>query len=176
MRVYYLHYQDTMQSSCLRLMAKKMLVSLAMEGKFSSQGLNALEEDDNVLTAMARELVTQQRIGELAEPIWRELQAQQRSLAAADLAPPTESGTDAGAHATARNRRRSCPTLAQAEHRLASIAASPKGYLHLPVLERRAVDDNGAQAQFAQRTLHQRFTFSRLASMKFSLTAAFSMP
>ena len=34
-RVYYLHYKETMQSSCLRLMARKMLVSLAMEGKFS---------------------------------------------------------------------------------------------------------------------------------------------
>ena len=95
-RVYYLHYQDTMQSSCLRLMAKKMLVSLAMEGKFSGQGLNALEDDDDVLTAMARELVTQQRIGESAETIWRELRAQQGNLAAAGLVAPTETGADAG--------------------------------------------------------------------------------
>ena len=34
-RVFHLHYAETIQSSCLRLMAKKMLVSLAMEGKFS---------------------------------------------------------------------------------------------------------------------------------------------
>jgi len=95
-RVYYLHYQDTMQSSCLRLMAKKMLVSLAMEGKFSGQGLNALEDDDDVLTAMARELVTQQRIGESAETLWRELRAQQGSLAAPDLVAPAETGAGAG--------------------------------------------------------------------------------
>ena len=33
-RVFYLHHEETMQSSCLRLMGKKLLVSLAMEGKF----------------------------------------------------------------------------------------------------------------------------------------------
>jgi len=30
---------ETMQESCLRLMGKKLMVSLAMEGKFSSEGL-----------------------------------------------------------------------------------------------------------------------------------------
>jgi len=75
-RVYYLHYQETMQSSCLRLMAKKMLVSLAMEGKFSGEGLQSFEETDDILTAMARELVTEQGIGESAEAIWRQLQAE----------------------------------------------------------------------------------------------------
>jgi len=30
-----------MQETCLRLMGKKLLVSLAMEGKFSSEGLQA---------------------------------------------------------------------------------------------------------------------------------------
>ena len=59
-----------MQSSCLRLMAKKMLVSLAMEGKFSGEGLQSFEETDDILTAMARELVTEQGIGESAEAIW----------------------------------------------------------------------------------------------------------
>jgi hypothetical protein len=85
-----------MQSSCLRLMAKKMLVSLAMEGKFSAQGLNTLEDDDDVLTARARELVTQQRIGESAETVWRELRAQQGSLAPGGLVAPAETGAGAG--------------------------------------------------------------------------------
>lgn len=56
-RVFYLHYEGTVQSSCLRLMAKKMLVSLAMEGKFSGEGLHSFEEDDDILTAMARGLL-----------------------------------------------------------------------------------------------------------------------
>lgn len=41
-RVVFLHYATTMQESCLRLMGKKLLVSLAMEGKFSNEGLPAL--------------------------------------------------------------------------------------------------------------------------------------
>ena len=45
--------------------------------------------------------------------------------------------------------------LAHAQHRFAPVAANPKGYDHLPVLERRAVDQHGAQPQLAQRPLHQ---------------------
>jgi hypothetical protein len=51
-----------------------------MEGKFSAAGLNAFEEDDDMLTAMARELVTQQGIGESAEAVWRDMQVQQSIL------------------------------------------------------------------------------------------------
>jgi hypothetical protein len=74
-RVYYLHYLDTVQSSCLRLMGKKLLVSLALEGKFSGEGLQMLGEDDDVLAAMARELVNEQGIGESADAVWRQIRA-----------------------------------------------------------------------------------------------------
>ena len=66
MVVRFLTYNDTMQTSCLRLMGKKLLVSLAMEGKFSNEGLQGIEDDDDVLTAMARELVTEKGVGESA--------------------------------------------------------------------------------------------------------------
>jgi hypothetical protein len=75
-RVFFLHYEDTMQSACLRLMGKKLLVSLAMEGKFCREGLQSLEEDDDMLTAMARELVTESGIGESANEVWRQIQAE----------------------------------------------------------------------------------------------------
>ncbi|MGH9396696.1 MAG: hypothetical protein ACRD18_07575 [Terriglobia bacterium] len=58
-------YAHTVQETCLRLMARKLLVALAMEGKFSTEGLQAAGEDDDLLMAMARELVTEQGIGEL---------------------------------------------------------------------------------------------------------------
>jgi hypothetical protein len=45
---------------------------------------------------MARELVTQQRIGESPETLWRELRAQQGSLAAPDPVAPAEAGAGAG--------------------------------------------------------------------------------
>src|ERR1700730_256595 len=79
-RVFYLHYEGTVQSSCLRLMAKKMLVSLAMEGKFSRDGLQALDEDDDMLTAMARELVTDNGVGESAAAVWRQIQAEDSNV------------------------------------------------------------------------------------------------
>jgi hypothetical protein len=80
-RVYYLYYGDTMQSACLRLMGKKLLVSLAMEGKFSGEGLQTLDDGDDILTAMARELVTERGIGESANAVWQQLRAEQRTLA-----------------------------------------------------------------------------------------------
>lgn len=73
--VKYFAYADSAQESCLRLMGRKLLISLAMEGKFSSEGLSAAGDDD-LLMAMARELVTEQRIGESAEMAWRRIQEQ----------------------------------------------------------------------------------------------------
>jgi hypothetical protein len=58
-------------------MGKKLLVSLAMEGKFSSEGLQAINEEDDILMAMARELVTEKGIGERADAVWSALQKRQ---------------------------------------------------------------------------------------------------
>jgi hypothetical protein len=79
-RVKYLAYAGTMQENCLRLMGKKLLVSLAMEGKFASNGLQALDDDGDMLTAMARELVTQKGVGEKADACWREIQMRHARL------------------------------------------------------------------------------------------------
>src|SRR5207244_9052958 len=68
-------YTGTMQEVCLRLMGKKLLVALAMEGKFASEGLQAIDGDDDMLTAMARELVQNKGIGESADSVWRNLGA-----------------------------------------------------------------------------------------------------
>jgi len=72
-RVAFFTYSDTAQESCLRLMGKKLLVSLAMEGKLHVEGLQTMDEDDDLLTAMARELVTRQGVGEEAAAVWRKL-------------------------------------------------------------------------------------------------------
>src|SRR5713226_2676048 len=79
-KVKYLHYAETMQESCLRLMGKKLLVSLAMEGKFSSEGLQAISDEDDILMAMARELVTEKGIGERADAVWATLQKKQEEV------------------------------------------------------------------------------------------------
>ncbi|HTV54897.1 MAG TPA: hypothetical protein VMI06_08260, partial [Terriglobia bacterium] len=88
-RVFYLHYKDTVQTACLRLMGKKLLVSLTMEGKFSPGGLQALDDGDDMLTAMARELVTERGIGEPADVVWRQIQAEQNRMV-----PAAAHGTD----------------------------------------------------------------------------------
>ena len=67
-------YKGTMQEVCLRLMGKKLLVALAMEGKFASEGLQAIDGDDDMLTAMARELVENKGIGESADSVWKSVQ------------------------------------------------------------------------------------------------------
>jgi SNF2 family DNA or RNA helicase len=71
--VKFFFYSGTMQETCLRLMGKKLLVSLAMEGKFASEGLQAIDEGDDILMAMARELVTEKGIGESADVVWKRL-------------------------------------------------------------------------------------------------------
>ena len=69
-----------MQETCLRLMGKKLLVSLAMEGKFATDGLQAIDEGDDILMAMARELVTEKGIGETADAVWKRLVEKQAEV------------------------------------------------------------------------------------------------
>jgi hypothetical protein len=78
--VKFLYYAGTMQEPCLRLMGKKLLVSLAMEGKFASDGLQAIDEGDDILMAMARELVTEKGIGESADAVWKRLVEKQAEV------------------------------------------------------------------------------------------------
>src|SRR5438445_1708150 len=78
-----------MQTSCLRLMGKKLLVALTMEGKFAGEGLQSIDEDDDMLSAMARELVERNGIGETADAIWKALNAENQKLF------PTASGPNA---------------------------------------------------------------------------------
>src|SRR5256885_6259591 len=69
-----------MQTACLRLMGKKLLVALTMEGKFAGEGLQSIDEDDDMLSAMARELVERSGIGETADAVWRSLNAEHQKL------------------------------------------------------------------------------------------------
>jgi len=78
--VKFFYYAGTMQEACLRLMGKKLLVSLAMEGKFASDGLQAIDEGDDILMAMARELVTEKGIGESADAVWKRLVEKQAEV------------------------------------------------------------------------------------------------
>jgi SNF2 family DNA or RNA helicase len=94
-KVKFLHYAETMQEACLRLMGKKLLVSLAMEGKFSSEGLQAINDDDDILMAMARELVTEKGIGERADEVWTAVQKRQEEVFGVKASEAMESELEA---------------------------------------------------------------------------------
>jgi DNA polymerase III delta prime subunit len=79
-RVKFLCYEGTMQGACLRLMGKKLLVALTMEGKFAGEGLQRIDEDDDMLSAMARELVEKNGIGDTADAVWRSLNEEHQKL------------------------------------------------------------------------------------------------
>jgi SNF2 family DNA or RNA helicase len=75
--VRFLCYENTAQVGCLRLMGRKLLVSMAIEGKFSDSGLQSMDDGSDVLTTLARELVMHQGVGQSADEVWKALQAQQ---------------------------------------------------------------------------------------------------
>ena len=91
-RVKFVTYSGTMQETCLRLMGKKMLVALMMEGKFSGEGLQALDTDEDLLSAMARELVEKAGIGESADAVWRELGGERDRVLPGSHEPNLEPG------------------------------------------------------------------------------------
>ena len=88
-RVKFLTYVDTAQVTCLRLMGRKMLVALMMEGKFSGEGIHSMEADDDMLAAMARELVQTGGVGESADAVWSELKRERAAQSASAPALPS---------------------------------------------------------------------------------------
>ena len=55
--VYFLYYENTTQELILSLMANKLSAAMAIEGKFTEEGLNAMCNNDDLLTQIADSLV-----------------------------------------------------------------------------------------------------------------------
>ena len=51
--VYFLYYKGTIQEQALSLMATKLQAAMAIEGKFSEEGLNALSNNEDIFTQIA---------------------------------------------------------------------------------------------------------------------------
>lgn len=51
--VYFLYYRETVQEACLSLMANKLKAAMAIEGKFSEEGMAAMANNDDILTQIA---------------------------------------------------------------------------------------------------------------------------
>ena len=52
-QVYFLYYRQTVQEQALSLMATKLQAAMAIEGKFSEEGLNAMSNNEDILTQIA---------------------------------------------------------------------------------------------------------------------------
>jgi hypothetical protein len=64
-------------------LGKELVFAMAMEGKFSGEGLNAMGDED-MMTSLARELVEQGGVGESANQIWASLTAQRDRMLSFD--------------------------------------------------------------------------------------------
>ena len=63
---------------------------MAIEGKFSDSGLQAMDDGADVLTTLARELVMHQGVGQSADEVWKALQAQQPQSQTPESPPAPE--------------------------------------------------------------------------------------
>jgi hypothetical protein len=89
-RVVYLAYEDSVGATALSLLGAKIQSSLAIEGRFSMDGLAAMSDSTDITTALAASLVGELHDFESAETIWRrvaELEAQHVQAAVAEHAP-----------------------------------------------------------------------------------------
>ena len=73
--VRYFCYKDTLQEAALRLMGAKVKASMALQGKFSAEGLTALTQSEDMMTALARALTDGLDGVETAERYWRSARA-----------------------------------------------------------------------------------------------------
>lgn len=56
-KVYFMYYKDTIQERAISLMATKLQASMALEGKFSEEGLRAMSNNEDMLTQIANSVV-----------------------------------------------------------------------------------------------------------------------
>jgi hypothetical protein len=77
-KVIFMTYKKTLQETALSLMGKKLEASLALEGKFSEEGLMAMTSGEDMSTALARALVSGLDDSEGIESTWRSINAKQK--------------------------------------------------------------------------------------------------
>lgn len=56
-KVYFMYYKDTIQEKAVTLMASKLQASMALEGKFSEEGLRAMSNNNDMLSQIAGSVV-----------------------------------------------------------------------------------------------------------------------
>jgi hypothetical protein len=72
-RVYYFYYEQTMQERAMTLMGRKLSAAMALEGKFSSEGLAAMAGDDENLEMALAKSLADNIVEEQATRAWSKL-------------------------------------------------------------------------------------------------------
>jgi len=75
-KILYLYYKHTIQQAAMDLMGKKLAASLALEGSFSSEGLAAMSQGEDMMTALARSVVKGLGNYEGIETYWKKVQSE----------------------------------------------------------------------------------------------------
>ncbi|MBI2177635.1 MAG: ATP-dependent helicase, partial [Candidatus Tectomicrobia bacterium] len=88
-KIFYLCYRGTMQERALQLMGSKMEASLAIEGRFSDEGLLSLIQGEDMATLLAKTLAEGLQV-EAAEHVWRKLNEANRKQAPQPALPKAE--------------------------------------------------------------------------------------
>ncbi len=70
-KVKYFCFKDTLQEAALRLMGAKVKATMALQGKFSAEGLTALTQSEDMMSALAKALTNGLEGVESAESYWR---------------------------------------------------------------------------------------------------------
>ena len=80
-KVMFFTYMGTIQETALQLIGKKLEASMALEGKFSEEGLMAMTSGDDMSTALAKALVHGLSDTEGVENIWKNINAKSKGSA-----------------------------------------------------------------------------------------------
>lgn len=87
-KVYYLIYGETLQEKGLNLIARKVKASLMVEGELLNEGLSAQTDDEDIMTELAKSLVSGNKTKESAEELFslcRQVQIENHSFMGYDM-------------------------------------------------------------------------------------------
>jgi len=107
-KVTYFCYGETLQEAALRLMGAKVKATMALQGKFSAEGLTALTQSEDMMSALAKALVNGLDGVASAESYWRCTQAP--GTDAAPRASPSSAPLLAAPRTVRAEKRRPAPS------------------------------------------------------------------
>ena len=79
-RVYFLAYDQTIQDTSLRLLGDRLEASMALEGRFSEEGLQSLSDGLDMVNELAKAVVDGLSDVDSAEAIWSRMSERQNSF------------------------------------------------------------------------------------------------